>query len=185
MLSRLPKDLRCVLAQKRHASALHEAAHVVVGVGCGMPIYTVDIIRKVVNTSSGVMVSSGSAMYIVQHVEAALGARALHARVVFAAGGICAERLMARARNDRGDATAIMDDEARIRWFAQLRHVPTGEYKAFKEKFCTEAQELLLADGGHGWLKLTRELQRTRFIGGDHATAIVTGAMDGALSTRV
>ena len=185
MLSRLPKDLLRLLTQKRHASALHEAAHAVVGIACGMPLHTVDIIRKVVNTSSGVMVSSGSAMYIVQHVEAALGARAMHARVVFAAGGICAERLMARARNDCGDSTAIMDDEARIRWFAQQRHVPTGDYRTFKEQFCSEAHELLLADGGHGWLKLTCELQRARFIAGGDATAIVTGAMGGVLSTRV
>lgn len=112
MLDAFPKDLLCLLEQKRHASALREAAHVVVGIGCGMPIHAVDIIRKVVNSSSGVMVSSGSAMYIVQHVEAALGERATYARVVFAAGGICAERLVARARKDRGDAVAMMDDEA-------------------------------------------------------------------------
>ena len=101
MLSRLHKDLLRLLAQKRHASALHEAAHVVVGIGCGMPIHTVDIIRKVVHTSSGVMDSTSFATYIEQHVASALGTRAIRARVVFAAGGICAERPMASTERPR------------------------------------------------------------------------------------
>lgn len=79
----------------------------------------------------------------------------------------------------------IVDDKAHIRWFAQQRRVPTGEYKACKEQFCSEAQEGSLADRGHGWLRLTRELRRARFIAGDHATAAIAGAMEGTLSTRV
>lgn len=85
MLSRLHKYLLRLLAQERHAPALHEAAYVVVGIRCGMPIHTVDIIQKVVHTLSDVMGSTGSATYIVQHVESAFGSRAMHARVVFAA----------------------------------------------------------------------------------------------------
>ena len=77
-----------------------------------------------------------------------------------------------------------MDAEARIIRYAQLSHVPTGDYMTFKKQFCTEAQQLLLADGGHGRLQRTRALVRTRFIAGDHATATVTGAMGGPLSIR-
>lgn len=84
-LSRLHKDLLRLPAQERHAPALHEAAYVVVDIGCGMPIHTVDIIQMVVHSSSDVMGSTGSATYVVQHVESAFGLRAMHARVVFAA----------------------------------------------------------------------------------------------------
>lgn len=91
---------------------------------------------------------------------------------------------MARARNDRGDPVAMLDDEARITWLASQQNVAAREYKAFKEQFCTEALKLLLADGGYGWLRLARALQRSEFIAGDDATAIVTGATD-ALCIRV
>ena len=89
-----------------------------------------------------------------------------------------------RAQADRGDETAIMDDGARIIRYAQLRHVPTGEFKTFKKQVCTEVQQLVLADGGHDWLQRTRALLRARLIAGDHATATVTGAMGGPLSIR-